>query len=348
MKSNIISLFLLCSLIMPLAIAQVQTPDASGIYFSKDDWEVACDNTRTCRVAGYQADGWSKTPFSVLITRKAGPGQIPDGEIKVAFADFEIEEPKIPSKVELRINGRRIGDVILGQGGDGKLSQAITDALIIATRGTGKVTAKAGKYVWILSGAGAAAVYLKVDDFQGRIGTKKAFIKVGPKNDDGVKPSIPVPVVTAKALPKPTDDDQAWAQKHAAQILAALPGRDECTEFPSKSDDLQIRRLSESAFIVSAVCFQAAYNFGSAYWIVNTTPPFVPRLILSDGSDDDLNNGLIFSGQKGRGIGDCWSSARWVWDGKEFVQTDKGSSGLCKRFVGGAWELPMIVTQVKN
>ena len=29
--------------------------DDNGSYFEHKDWEIACDNTGTCRAAGYQA-----------------------------------------------------------------------------------------------------------------------------------------------------------------------------------------------------------------------------------------------------------------------------------------------------
>lgn len=40
--------------------------------FTSQDWQVVCDNTRTCRIAGYQAENNSEFPVSVLLTRRAG------------------------------------------------------------------------------------------------------------------------------------------------------------------------------------------------------------------------------------------------------------------------------------
>lgn len=50
-----------------------------GLSFQHDDWEVACDNTRTCRAAGYQSDdGGEALPVSVLLTRAARARRWPD------------------------------------------------------------------------------------------------------------------------------------------------------------------------------------------------------------------------------------------------------------------------------
>ncbi|WGV54914.1 DUF1176 domain-containing protein [Stenotrophomonas indicatrix] len=41
----------LLALCWPLAASAVDAP--AGLYFQHHDWVVACDNTRTCRAAGY-------------------------------------------------------------------------------------------------------------------------------------------------------------------------------------------------------------------------------------------------------------------------------------------------------
>ncbi|MBY0239227.1 MAG: DUF1176 domain-containing protein [Burkholderiaceae bacterium] len=41
---------------MALAPALAGATGFTGIYFQHHDWEMACDNTGTCRAAGYQED----------------------------------------------------------------------------------------------------------------------------------------------------------------------------------------------------------------------------------------------------------------------------------------------------
>ncbi len=58
--------------------------------------------------------------------------------------------------------------------------------------------------------------------------------------------------------------------------------------------------------------------------------------------------GTISSSQKGRGIGDCWSSDEWVWDGLKFVHTKDMWTGMCKGLAaGGVWELDQVEAIVK-
>ncbi len=52
------------------------------------------------------------------------------------------------------------------------------------------------------------------------------------------------------------------------------------------------------------------------------------------------------SAQKARGIGDCWGSEQWAWEGSGFEHIAASYTGLCKGFAGGAWELPTLVTEL--
>ena len=53
-------------------IASSQSTALQGLYFQHQDWELACDNTGTCRAAGYQSDDDFEQPISMLLTRQAG------------------------------------------------------------------------------------------------------------------------------------------------------------------------------------------------------------------------------------------------------------------------------------
>ena len=58
-------------------------------------------------------------------------------------------------------------------------------------------------------------------------------------------------------------------------------------------------------------------------------------------------DGVISSAQKGRGLGGCFSSSTWTWDGRAFALTSEATTGMrCQIAVGGAWNLPTLVTRV--
>lgn len=61
-------------LALPCPLTALATAPAKSLYFQHHDWVVACDNTLTCRAAGYAAD--DDSTLSVLLTRKGGPGQV--------------------------------------------------------------------------------------------------------------------------------------------------------------------------------------------------------------------------------------------------------------------------------
>ena len=71
-----------------------------------------------------------------------------------------------------------------------------------------------------------------------------------------------------------------------------------------------------------------------------------PALITVSGSD--YGEGEIFMSQKGRGLGDCWGMANWVWDGTTFRKSREATTGMCRYLrLGGTWDLPTWVADVK-
>ena len=71
-NTEIAALSLLAALVSP-AMAQ-----DSGVSFGHKNWELACDNTNTCRAAGYaNEDEPSDSNGSVLLTRIAADKALP-------------------------------------------------------------------------------------------------------------------------------------------------------------------------------------------------------------------------------------------------------------------------------
>lgn len=197
---------------------------------------------------------------------------------------------------------------------------------------------------WALSDKGAAAVLLKMDEFQGRLGTPGALIRKGTKKESTVLPPLPIPTLMQPPLAAPRPGDDQFTKKYSKALVQAI-GR--CKESDDDKDDpeYEVSRLSNTKMLVSTRCWLAAYNVGMGFWVINDKPPFEPVEITQDGSD--YASGTISMAQKGRGLGDCWSTAEWTWNGKTFVQTKSSSSGMCKLMApGGAWELPELITDV--
>lgn len=320
----------------------------SGASFSHKDWEVVCDNTLTCRAAGYSPE--EGTVGSVLLTRQAGAGIDVTGKVMLSEVDAESDAP-VP-RLTLWINDQSVGEVRSGKDGDGLLSNKQTWDIIAAVKGSGKVEFKGGPDPFVLSGEGAYAVLLKMDDVQGRIGTPGALTKKGDKSESSVKAAVPAPVIhqvkTDKAQERPLTAPELAVLK--PKLLATLSEDDWCDRIqPSEKQEaetISLMPLDNTHSLISALCWRAAYNEGYGYWVVDSKLAGKPKLITISGSG--YENGEIFLGQKGRGLGDCWGSASWVWDGETFRKSREATTGMCRYLrLGGTWDLPTWVTDVK-
>lgn len=327
---------------------------AQGLSFQHEDWELVCDNTRTCRAAGYQSDE-DQQPVSVLLTRKAGANQPVSGELMLGQGEDETSQQPPVLNLSMQVNGQSLGQVAVGTDTSlAKLAEPQVAALLAALSRKSDIQWLAGNRRWRLSDKGAAAVLLKMDEFQGRLGSQGALIRKGPKGEEAVLPPLPAPVVTMGPLAKPLPgDDQLAADKTKAlhkAIRATLKGNDDCPDLLEAKGDkaaLNVTRLTDSKLLVSAQCWMAAYNQGDGYWVVDSKPPYHAVLVTASGTD--YEEGKISASHKGRGLGDCWSSQAWTWDGKQFVPTESSTTGMCKGIAaGGAWSLPTLVTEVRH
>jgi hypothetical protein len=322
----------------------------AGVSFSHLDWEIACDNTRTCRAAGYHAAD-QETGVSVLLTRTAGPDQAVAAQVQLAH--YDEDAAPLPTQVQMMVDRRAIGSVKLAKdSATGTLTTAQTAALLAAVLGKGTVAWYAGNRSWQLSGSGANAVLLKMDEVQGRLSTPGALVRKGSRAETEVLPPLAMPVITAAAVPKAGPSQAVLAPAQRKMLLAELVktgAEKDCERFADVSKgeaELGVYRLASGKLLIEAQCWLAAYNGGAAYWTTNTQSPFAPRPVKVDANA--YENGRLFSENKGRGLGDCWSHAEWIWDGKRFVQSAAYETGMCRLIApGGAWVLPTLVTTVK-
>jgi len=321
--------------------------DLPSISFSHKDWELVCDNTRTCRAAGYHPEG-DEPNATILLTRAACPNQ----PITIQLQLADDERRPLPAQVTMTIAQRPVGTVRLDPKSDtGTLNQAQVQALLPALLKDELVAWSANGTTWTISTAGANAVLLKMDEFQGRVDTPGALVRKGSKPEGNVLPAVAPQHIT----PAPVSHDKRPVALTAAQtrdLIAALrkTARDDSCELlnanTKEASELEIRRLTKDKLLVSHACWRAAYNTGDGYWTINAQPPYAPELVTTSATDYD--NGVISSLQKGRGIGDCLGTATWTWDGHTFVQTSEAATGMCRQFPGGAWELPTLVTRVRK
>lgn len=328
------------------------TPSATGegFHFSHKDWEIACDNTRTCRAAGYHQQD-QDLKVSVLLSRAAGPGTRVVGELKIGQYGEDPVVDKLPPEfaLSMQINGEGVA-IIQVKDLHAHLSTNVVNTLLKTLVRDSRIEFVHGGNRWHLSDRGASAVLLKMDAFQGRMGTPGALVRPGTRSEGRVRSAVATPVVQAPRLPPSQPGDDTFTTRHGPALLAALRESGNCSALAdtgSSTPLLEATRLSETRMLVSTLCWLGAYNTSSASWIVQTTPPFQPQRVNDQASD--VSGGSMSARQKGRGLGDCWSFDDWTWNGEAFAHTHSSTTGMCRLMEpGGAWKLPVWITRIEQ
>ena len=206
-----------------LLAAPVTALALDGIDFEHGDWQIVCDNSGTCRAAGYQSDEGDDPPVSVQFTRKAGENEAVQGAISLLDASAE----SAPAQVEMHIDGKKIANITLQDDGSANLDPAQTEALLAAVqKKDSSITFRenAKKPEWRLSTVGANAVLLKMDDFQERVDTASALIKRG-NNENAVLAPAALPVIKAVTPPQDAPRElkkNGWCPKKYAASNAPV------------------------------------------------------------------------------------------------------------------------------
>lgn len=322
---------------LSLAALSAGAADKELVSFSHNDWELACDNTRTCRAAGYQPESGASEPVSMLITRKAGPGTAIDIQLQIG------DDDGVKGPLRFKVGKATVSGLAAGTASfDDSQVRTVLPELLKGDDAT--VTANGGKK-WTLSLAGLNAVLLKMDEAQGRVGTPGALVRRGSKPESSVLPPVTAPVVSVVVPPKAHPGDDALAAR-IFPFLKLDSAKEDCNNREDiNAKSLNVSRLTDRKVLLSLGCGMGAYNYSSLLWIANDKPPYAPVSIEANG-DFDEKEGSVTSAMKGRGIGDCWSSETWHFNGKDFVRTGSTGDGMCRGFAGGAWTLPRYVSRV--
>lgn len=313
-----------CGAVLALA-AEPPAPE-STLHFAHKDWEVACDNTRTCRAAGYQAESGDSEPVSLLITRAAGPDTVPELRLQVA-ADKPVQGP-----LSLSVGSLEIKDLPFDSAK--ALPAAQTRNLLAALLKAETATVRAPGITWQLSLAGLNAVALKMDEFQGRLDTPGAWLRKGTKPESNALPALALPKVSAVRPAKTRASDAALRSALWSRIAAT--DLELCRD--PEADEAKVYRLTDTEVLLALPCSMGAYNSSSLLWRAQDRPPYNPQLLDIDG-EFDPDAGSVHSSLKIRGLGDCWSVRTWQLTRQGFVLVSHTADGLCRGFVGGAWGL---------
>ncbi|MGO2213407.1 DUF1176 domain-containing protein [Psychrobacter alimentarius] len=339
-----------------------------GWGFVQDDWQVVCDNTLTCRAAGYADESQLDTPASILLT------VLPKLALPTARVQFTLESSEDSfDHAELWLNGKNYGtlqpaakDSLIYD-----LSAKQTQALINHARVATKIEIRADDKQWYISDKGMSAVLLKLDDVQGRVGTPIALVGKNNRNRQTPKAALPIPTIK-KAFAYSAKDSNAlapsklkyfqqninkWVDIDSEQLTGAGNAMGACelvnpkteayqrmSEYRTDRLDWEFTPVDATHTLASHLCWSGPYNSSTGYWLINHEKPSNPMLITTAGNEYEA--GEIWAANKDRGIGDCWNHATWIWDGKTFTKSEETSTGMCRGFAGGAWDLPTYVSEI--
>jgi hypothetical protein len=303
------------------------------------DWAVACDNTRHCEATGFQRDEDFDFPVSLWLARDAGPATPTHARLTVIAPNGTD-----PKSVSIRVGSLLVPGVPTGD--DAPESEDLARLLpALLDAATAEITD--GVSTWTLSLAGIKAALLKIDETQGRVGTRGAWVRKGQRPEAAVPPPLPAPTVRAAPLPAPRPGDDALV----APILAAVALADgDCHDnLPdAEHPETSITRLSATRVLVLRECSRAAYQGDSGAWIANIRPPYLPKRVRfptpeGEPADTVMNaaftDGVMSAYMKGRGLADCVTSMSWTWTGAQFALTEASSAPLCRGIPGGGFGL---------
>ena len=226
-----------------------------------------------------------------------------------------------------------------------------------------QVTLRIGGKERELSDDGAYAALLAADAYQGRVGDGSAWVKNGATRFAAQSPAVlppqAAPKIQAARVPAETKGKEYAAgtpeYRKLWQLIRKPYQAGECTmlQDSKRNRSITVYPLSGGKMLIETGCELFAYNSNGFFAITDSK---FNRLytVLEDSSlggyggfDADKNGTATLSGsQKGRGLGDCWSTVEYVWDGKAFIRSKSESDTQCKGFAGGAWEQPDFVADV--
>ena len=337
---------ILLSLLPFTAMAASTSIKGMGNY---QDWDLVCDNTGTCRMAGYQDE--SSDPVSILFTRAAGENAAVEGKFTILPFGEADRDVQVGQDIEIWLNGKSLGKVKhISDDAPDKLTEEQTKALLSRLKKESEIRLAYGKTTLKVSDKGAAAAMLKMDEFQQRLNTPSALIRQGQEKHAVLAPQ-PAPKIEVVSVNNRKTTELKRGEKQYNNVLALLrKAHDGCVDEDLESQDITIYPLTHNKVLAEALCFKGAYQSTNYYAVLDDKLSKVEQVLADQyneaGYDEKQGYAFVRGTYKARGIGDCWSGDDAVWNGKIFIRTSEWTTGSCKGFTGGAWQLPTFVSDI--
>ena len=340
-----------------LPFTVMAAPSLKGFEKTYQDWDLICDNTGTCNMAGYQ-DG--SDLVSLLFRREAGEKAAAKSSLAISVNN-ELDKGQ---PVEIMINGKllsvlpKINDIDSNDKQIAALDDKQTAALLTALKDNANIEFISGQFKGKLSNEGAKAAMLKMDEFQRRLNTPSALIRQGQEKHAVLAPQA-APKIQVAYIKNPSKTELKRGEKQFDAVLALLrksadsSASDYCASLHDDSEQktITLYSLTHGKVLAEAVCLSGGASYTGYYAVMNNKLSKVEQVLENQYTfaryDEKLNALIVEGSFKSGGIGDCWYGQEAAWNGKIFIRTAEYISGSCKGFIGGAWGgLPTFVTDL--
>ena len=313
------------------------------------DWDLVCDNTGSCRMAGYQDE--SSDPVSILFTRAAGENAAVEGKFTILPFGEADRDVQVGQDIEIWLNGKSLGKVKhISDDAPDKLTEEQTKALLSGLKKESEIRLTYGKTTLKVSDKGAAAAMLKMDEYQQRLNTPSALIRQGQEKHAVLAPKVE-PKIDAVSVKNRKTTELKLGEKQYDNVLALLrKAHDGCVDEDLESQDIMIYPLTHNKVLAEALCFKGAYQGTNYYAVLDDKLSKVEQVLAEQyneaGYDEKQGYAFVRGSYKGRALGDCLAGQDAVWNGKIFIRTSEWTTGSCKGLPGGTWQLPIFVSNV--
>ena len=332
-----------------LPLTAMAAPSLKGFEKTYQDWDLICDNTGTCNIAGYP-EYYSEHPVSILFTRSAG-------EKAPVTAQLALLREDVGNKTaEIILNGQSLGTVPnISEDGNAKLSEKQTTELLTALKGNASVEVIFGEFKEKVSDKGAAAAMLKMDEFQQRLNTPSALIRQGKEKHAVLAPQA-APKIQVAYIKNPSKTELKRGEKQFDAVLALLrksanSSASDCASLHDDSEQktITLYSLTQGKVLAEAACISGSAAYTGYYAVMDNKLSKVEQVLENQYTfayyDEKLNALIVEGSYKSSGLAESWYGYEAAWNGKTFITTAEYTSGSSKGFIGGAWGgLPTFVS----
>lgn len=326
-------------LMLVLASAQAapaaSEPDRTVKIFG--DWAVGCDNGASCEMTSLLPEGeeGNEAYQDVFVSLGRLPGA--GGALTVL-----LELPNRNGRtLSLRIDGVSLASQAVRNDSarfEGDPALRIARAMVAGK--TIEVADASGAAVGTVSLSGASAALRFIDARQGRAGTVTAIVATGRKPAASVPAPPAIPTIRSiRPSGTPERMDPALRKRLDAESGCGAEFEGDVGSLP----EVDTFALGGGKTLALLPCGRAAYNVPSVPYILAGGKAEIAGF---DSSPDDTGaegdapalinawfdskTGILGSRSKGRGVGDCGSSASYVWDSSIFRQIEERDMPDCR------------------